>query len=189
MATNDQPRVTNPAEREPSLSSMPRANEPGPQSPERRQFLARLSIALGGLTGVLVGIPVVGFLLAPLFQRSAEEWRPVGPVGNFQVGATVEATVDDPSPLPWTGLASKTAMWLRREGENEFKAFAVNCTHLGCPVRWLPDASLFLCPCHGGVFYKDGSVGGGPPPRPLVQYQVRVRNGQVEVLAGASPLA
>src|SRR3712207_8271662 len=41
------------------------------------------------------------------------------------------------------------------------KAFAVNCTHLGCPVRWIQDASLFLCPCHGGVFYSDGRVAGG----------------------------
>jgi menaquinol-cytochrome c reductase iron-sulfur subunit len=24
-------------------------------------------------------------------------------------------------------------------------AFSINCTHLGCPVRWLPDANLFMC--------------------------------------------
>lgn len=166
-----------------------RSDEFGPASPERRRFLSRLSIGLGGAIGAIVAVPFVSFLLAPLLRRPREEWRAVGSVGQFAVGQTVQVAVDDPSPLAWAGVVSKTAMYLRREGEGEFRAFAVNCTHLGCPVRWMPEAGLFLCPCHGGVFYRDGSVGGGPPPRPLVQYPVRVREGRVEVLAGASPLA
>ena len=177
-----------------------RADEFGPPSPERRRFLSRLSIGLSGAIGVIIGIPFISFLLAPLLRRPAEEWRPVrlaredgngepARVGDFRVGETVQVNVEDPSPLPWAGIASQTAMWLRRDSEQEFKAFAVNCTHLGCPVRWMHDAGLFLCPCHGGVFYKDGTPAGGPPPRPLAQYQVRVRDGWVEVLAGASPLA
>ena len=85
-------------------------------------------------------------------------------------------------------MADLTAAWLRRTDASEFVAFAVNCTHLGCPVKWLTDASLFMCPCHGGVYYKDGSVAAGPPPRPLPQYPVRVRNGQVEILASPLPL-
>lgn len=160
-----------------------------PVSPERRKFLTRLSIGLGGLTGALVGVPIIGFLFGPLLQPPPEDWRPVGPVDRFKIGETVEATVDDPSPLPWAGVVSKTAMWLRRDSAIGFTAYAVNCTHLGCPVRWLADANLFLCPCHGGVYYQDGTVAAGPPPRPLVQYKVRVNRNQVEVLAGSSPLA
>lgn len=160
-----------------------------PISPERRKFLTRLSVALGGLTGALVGIPIVSFLFGPLFQQPPEVWRAVGPIDRFKIGETVEATVDDPSPLPWAGVVSKTAMWLRRDSATGFTAFAVNCTHLGCPVRWLAQANLFLCPCHGGVYYQDGRVAAGPPPRPLVQYKVRVNGSQVEVLAGSSPLA
>jgi menaquinol-cytochrome c reductase iron-sulfur subunit len=41
-----------------------------------------------------------------------------------------------------------------------------------------------MCPCHGGVYYKDGSVAAGPPPRPLERYPVRVQDGQVEILVG-----
>lgn len=164
------------------------ANEFGPISPERRRFLSRLSLALSGVIGAIIGIPIVSFLLAPLLRKPEEEWRPVGPVTTFKVAETVEVVVEDPSPLAWAGLASKTAVWLRRESESQFIAFAVNCTHLGCPVRWLQDANLFMCPCHGGVFYRDGQVAGGPPQEPLVQYPVRIRNSQVEVLSGASPL-
>lgn len=163
-------------------------NEFGPPSPERRQFLSRLSLGLSAVIGAVIGLPIVSFLLAPLFQKPDEDWRPVGPVTNFAEGATAQVEIEDPSPLAWAGLAAKTAVWLRRESEREFIAFAVNCTHLGCPVRWLQEANLFMCPCHGGVFYRDGRVAGGPPHSPLVQYPVRIRNNQVEILAGASPL-
>lgn len=168
------------------------AHEPRRDSPEtlrRRQFLNRLSLSLGGVVGLIISVPVVSFLLAPLLRRPAEVWRGVGPVDQYKVGATVKVNVDDPSPLPWAGVVSSTAVWLRRESDTQFFAFAVNCTHLGCPVRWLPDASLFMCPCHGGVFYKNGTVAGGPPPKPLPQYQVRINGNQVEILAGSSPIA
>ena len=44
-----------------------------------------------------------------------------------------------------------------------------------------PDAERFMCPCHGGVYYKDGTVAAGPPPKPLVRYDVRIENGEVQV--------
>ena len=159
-----------------------------PAALNRRQFLAKLSIALSGLGAALVGLPVAGFLLAPLLRRAPDFWRPVGAVDQFKVGETVQVRFLDPSPLPWAGVTANTAAWLRRESEQKFTAFAVNCTHLGCPVRWLPDAKLFMCPCHGGVFYQDGNVAAGPPPRPLRRYDVRTRDGQVEILAGPTPI-
>jgi menaquinol-cytochrome c reductase iron-sulfur subunit len=79
---------------------------------------------------------------------------------------------------------------LAAPGENadEFIAFAVNCSHLGCPVRWLGDANLFMCPCHGGVYYSDGSVAAGPPPRPLTRYPVRIQNGEVQIQTRPIPI-
>ncbi len=154
-----------------------------PELVSRRKFLTRVTVAFSGLGGALVGVPVVGFLLAPLLRAAPNDWQEIGAVGDYVIGETVQVTLRDPSPLPWAGVAAKAAAWLRRDTETEFVAFAVNCTHLGCPVRWLADASLFMCPCHGGVFYKDGAVAAGPPPHPLTRYDVRVRNGKVEVLA------
>ncbi|HKV45365.1 MAG TPA: Rieske (2Fe-2S) protein [bacterium] len=157
-------------------------------SPARREVLIRLSLALGALGTAIVAVPIVGFLFAPLFERQAPAWRPVGAVGGFRIGETVKVDFPDSSPLPWAGVVAQTAAWLRREGEDRFVAFAVNCTHLGCPVRWLPGADLFMCPCHGGVYYKDGTVAAGPPPKPLSQYPVRVRNGQVEIRTSPIPI-
>ena len=149
----------------------------------RRRFLSRVSLALSGLAAAVVGVPIVAYLLSPLLQPPPDEWRDVGPVENFPIGTTVEAAYDDPSPLPWAGQTARTAVWLRRGSETDFTAFGVNCTHLGCPVNWLADADLFMCPCHGGVYYGDGNVAGGPPPRPLTRLAVRVTDDQrVQVL-------
>ncbi len=157
-------------------------------SPERRRFLGRLSIALSAIAAAIVGVPVVGFILGPLIQSEEPVWRQVGSVNGFQVGQTVRVTFVDPSPMVWAGVTALTAAWLRRLDAERFVAFAVNCAHLGCPVRWLPKAELFMCPCHGGVYYADGSVAAGPPPRGLFKYPVRVRDGQVEILASAVPI-
>jgi menaquinol-cytochrome c reductase iron-sulfur subunit len=149
----------------------------------RRRFLSRVSLALSGVAAAVVGVPILAYLLSPLLQSEQVVWRDVGLVENFRVGETVEVAYDDPSPLPWAGQTARTAVWLRRTTETDFTAFSINCTHLGCPVNWRPDAMLFLCPCHGGVYYADGTVAGGPPPQPLNQLQVRITNDQrVQIL-------
>lgn len=161
---------------------------PCPGELSRRNFFERLSIALGALCGAVLAVPGLGFILAPLARQAPEQWRGVGKAKDFEIGKTVNVTLLDPSPLPWAGVTAKTAAWLRRVSENEFIAFAVNCSHLGCPVRWLPDANLFMCPCHGGVYYSDGRVAAGPPPHPLRRYLVRVENGEVQLLTQPVPI-
>lgn len=158
----------------------------GPPEGGRRRFLSRLSILAGAVAAALVGIPSGRFLLG--LRKVPQVWRRVGSLDGFAIGTTVEVTFLDPSPLPWSGVSARTAAWLRRVGDQRFLAFSVHCTHLGCPVRWLPDAELFMCPCHGGVFYEDGRVASGPPPRPLVQYPVRVRGDAVEILTSPVPI-
>lgn len=149
----------------------------------RRRFLGRISLALSGLAAAVVSVPILAYLLSPLLRPAPQQWRDLGLVDNFDVGKTVEVAFDEPSPLPWAGQTARTAVWLRRTGERDFSAFGLNCTHLGCPVNWRPDAQLFLCPCHGGVYYADGSVAGGPPPRALVHYNVRIiDNDRVQIL-------
>jgi menaquinol-cytochrome c reductase iron-sulfur subunit len=154
----------------------------------RRQFLTVLSFSLGGIAAALVSVPIIGFLISPLLNKPKEVWRPVGKAEDFRVGTTSEVSFQDPSPLPWAGVTSRTAAWLRRDSQEQFTAFSVNCTHLGCPVRWLPSATLFMCPCHGGVYDQSGNVVAGPPPKPLVHYPVRVRNGEVEVRTSPLPI-
>lgn len=156
------------------------------QDAARRQFLTRISIVLGSIGAALATIPSVGFLLG--FRKTPQIWRTVGKVDDFKIGSTMNVAFEDSSPLPWSGVTAQTAAWLRRTSSREFVAFSMNCTHLGCPVRWLAEADLFMCPCHGGVFYADGKVASGPPPEPLNQYPVRVQNGEVQILTSPVPV-
>jgi menaquinol-cytochrome c reductase iron-sulfur subunit len=155
----------------------------------RRRWLSIMTGAMSGVAALAIATPVLGFILSPLWKRAPRIWRSVGAVNDFAIGKTVEVTFADSSPLPWAGVTAKTAAWLRREDATTFIAFAANCTHLGCPVRWLADAELFMCPCHGGVYDAAGRVTAGPPPRPLARYDVRVHGGQVEIRTMPLPTA
>jgi menaquinol-cytochrome c reductase iron-sulfur subunit len=159
-----------------------------PAEPSRRKFLARISLAVSGIGALIIGLPSVGFVLAPFFERKPEVWRSVGEVESFNIGETIAVQYEDASPLPWAGVTARSAAWLRRVDTNTFLAFSINCTHLGCPVRWLPKANLFMCPCHGGVYYEDGTVAAGPPPLPLPRYPVRVKNGEVQIQPSPIPI-
>lgn len=147
----------------------------------RDEFLKLVCVACSGIIGLIIAIPSVSFMMNFLFMPQRPTWIPVGPLDSFKEGETVPVKFDSPYALAWDRISSRRTAWLRRNRGTDFLAFAINCTHLGCPVRWEQGADLFMCPCHGGVFYSDGDVAGGPPPRPLHQYAVRVNNGQVEI--------
>ncbi len=161
-------------------------NKADAKDDSRRDFMMKVSLGLGGLAAVAVSVPVVGALIAPLLEGKPEVWRNVGTPDDFPAGTTKLVKFENADPKAWAGTTARTAAWVRHEGDNKFTVFSVNCTHLGCPVRWEADAELFMCPCHGGVYYKDGSVAAGPPPKPLPQYAVRVEQGQVQI--GTAPI-
>lgn len=158
-------------------------------SAPRREFLVKLSLGLSGVAALAAGVPVVSAVLAPLLQPDPQTWRRVGTLTDFAVGSTHLVKFENANPVAWSGVASESAAWLRRDSETAFTAFSVNCAHLGCPVRWEQDAGLFMCPCHGGIYYKDGSVAAGPPPQGLTQYKIRVAdNHDVELLTAPVPI-
>jgi Rieske Fe-S protein len=80
--------------------------------------------------------------------------------------------------MPTDGKTVDTACWVRRVEGEEFHVCAVNCMHPGCPVRWFPQSGLFMCRCHGGVYYCDGSRAAAPE-RGLVEYPCKIENGMV----------
>jgi 3-phenylpropionate/trans-cinnamate dioxygenase ferredoxin subunit len=57
------------------------------------------------------------------------------------------------------------------------------CTHMGCSLAdGDVEATTVVCPCHGGEFdLETGEVLEGPPTEPVHTYEVRVRDGIVEV--------
>ncbi len=154
----------------------------------RRWLLLKAGIALNGLVGLALAVPIFRYLLAPVKKDSDyKSWVSLGNVGDFPVGETRLASYVTPFKRPWDGETDNVACYVRREGSNQFTVFAINCAHLGCPVRWFPQSQLFMCPCHGGVYYADGSRASGPPERGLFTYDYKIVSGQLQINAGQMP--
>ena len=153
----------------------------------RRWLLFTAGIAVNGVVGLVLAVPIFRYLLAPWRKDATfNSWTSLGPLDTFPTGETRLAYYN-PSQNPWDGQTDNVACYVRREGQSQFKVFAINCAHLGCPVRWFPQSQLFMCPCHGGVYYADGSRASGPPERGLFTYNWQIVSGELQIDAGQMP--
>jgi menaquinol-cytochrome c reductase iron-sulfur subunit len=154
-------------------------NAQAERQPSSRRISRRevLTAALGGATGLLVGIPLIGALIAPLLRPTVER-------------VLVEAgRVDDLPPLEPRAFRVPLPVGGPDDPPVDRQVFAVRgvdgnlvvllneCTHLGCRVEWLPARRLYYCPCHRGYFNVMGYDVNGPPPRPMYRLVHQVQNG------------
>jgi len=156
----------------------------------RRGIFMKLGVLLNGAVAATLAVPLVRFLLSSVTlgrQNAYIAWVPLGRVSEFPEGETRLAMFRNPFVTPTDGKTADAACWVRRIEGEQFQVFAVNCAHLGCPVRWFPQSGLFMCPCHGGAYYRDGSRASGPPERGLFEYPIRVQDGIVTIHAGELP--
>jgi Rieske Fe-S protein len=156
----------------------------------RRELFVKLGLLFNATVGVLLGVPIVRFLLSPVVrgrQGAYDSWLSLGPIEQFPAGQTRLATYRNPVVAASDGETANVACWVRRIDANQFQVFATNCAHLGCPVRWFPQSGLFMCPCHGGAYYADGARASGPPQRGLFEYSYRVERGELRIRAGEMP--
>src|SRR6201988_4231869 len=156
----------------------------------RRGVFMKLGILFNGVVAAALAVPIVRYLSSSITRGRANGylgWVPLGRVSEFPAGETRLATFRNPFVTPTDGKTADTACWVRHIEGEQFQVFAVNCAHLGCPVRWFQQSSLFMCPCHGGVYYQDGSRASGPPERGLFEYHYRIENGKLLIDAGEMP--
>lgn len=161
-----------------------------PDSLSRRGVLAKLGLLLNGAAGAILAVPMVGYILSPLTrQRGAghEPWLSLGSLDQFPQGQTRLAAYRSPVATPSDGETANIPCWVRHVEGDKFQVFAINCAHLGCPVRWFPQSGLFMCPCHGGVYYSDGSRASGPPERGLFEYRYKVEQGNLLIQPDGIP--
>jgi menaquinol-cytochrome c reductase iron-sulfur subunit len=153
----------------------------------RRDFLLQIGLLINAIAGFMIGIPIIGFIFSSLIKKAPPVWFSLGPTSNFPEGAMRRAVFENPHRREEDGQTSRETCWVSRLQGDQFKVFAANCTHLGCPVRWFNESQLFMCPCHGGAFYADGGYAAGPPPRGLYVYEHKVEKGELKVKAGVLP--
>jgi Rieske Fe-S protein len=160
------------------------------QTTTRRSLFMKLGILFNGFAAAVLAVPIGRFLLSSVTRGRANgylSWVSIGRLSDFPEGETRLATFRNPLVMPTDGKTVDTACWVRRVEGEKFQVFAVNCAHLGCPVRWFPQSGLFMCPCHGGAYYRDGSRASGPPERGLFEYPYKVDNGLITIQAGEMP--
>lgn len=155
----------------------------------RRAFIFKLSVMLNAAVGAVLAVPLVGYLLGPALKKGSNtgSWIALGGIDDFPVGETRLAEFRSPVANFDDGDTAKVACWVRRISTQQFQVFAINCAHLGCPVRWFAQSKLFLCPCHGGAYYEDGSRASGPPERGLFEYKYRIDGNSLVIHAGDMP--
>jgi menaquinol-cytochrome c reductase iron-sulfur subunit len=175
---------------------LPQSDQVIPKEPEsirstgqsRRAFLFKLSLLLNGAVGAVLAVPLVGYLLGPMKKGSSyNSWIKLGTLSDFPEGETQLVNYRNPVTTPWDGQTDDIPCWVRRVSGDTFQVFAINCAHLGCPVRWFSQSKLFLCPCHGGAYYADGSRASGPPERGLFEYDHKIVGDTLMISAGRMP--
>jgi Rieske Fe-S protein len=151
----------------------------------RRSFLALATWAIGGVISIGVGIPTIAYLIGPsLKQDTKKEWIRISSASKVELGTPTLFKVKITRQVGWTVNEDELAVYILTANGRDFIALSNICTHLGCRIRWISDKEQFQCPCHNGVFNKDGQVVAGPPPRSLDRYQVKVEDGQLYIMGG-----
>ena len=153
----------------------------------RRGMLLKLGIAMNVVAAALIGVPIIGYVASAARRRAYQKWVVLGDVDSYPERTTRIAQYVNPFTVPWDGKTATMPCWVRRISGNKFQVFAINCTHLGCPVSWFDEPGLFLCPCHGSVFYADGGYAAGPAPRGLYEMKYKIEGDQLVALVGHYP--
>jgi len=145
------------------------------QSVSRRQFLNYTLMGVGGFLVAGVTTPMLGFAIDPALKPEAE--RDMVAVGNINDFSDEPKRVDFKLPVQdaWANYDVSLSAWIMRTGDAEVLALSPICKHLGCTVTWGSDKAPethFYCPCHDGLYTKDGTnVPNTPPNAPLDVYQ------------------
>lgn len=135
----------------------------------RRGFVEYL---LGiGFIGTLVSAlyPMFHFLVPPKVAEAIQSNVVAGNIKDLQ-----------PNSGKIFRFGTKPGLLIRTES-GEIKAFSATCTHLDCTVQYDPEVHLIWCACHNGRYDLNGKNIAGPPPRPLEEYKVHLRDEEIVV--------
>lgn len=151
----------------------------------RRQFLSITTWAIGGVISAGLAIPAIAYIVGPALKREeAQDWIRLGPASKVELGTPTLFKTKIKQQTGWIVNEQELTVYVLTENGRDFIAMSNICTHLSCRVRWIAAQGQFFCPCHNGIFGKDGSVIAGPPPRPLDRYEVKVEDDQLYILGG-----
>ncbi|MBO8177474.1 ubiquinol-cytochrome c reductase iron-sulfur subunit [Aeribacillus pallidus] len=148
----------------------------------RRQFLNYTLTGVGGFMAAGMLMPMVRFAVDPVLQpKGAGDFHPTK--------LKVDEITNEPQRVDfsyeqkdaWYVSEVTNTAWVYKNEKGEIVALSPICKHLGCTVNWNGDQkhqNMFYCPCHNGLYEKNGkNVPGTPPTAPLDAYPTKVVDG------------
>jgi len=152
---------------------------------DRSDFMSVATLAIGGLIGFGLGIPAIRYIVGPaVAKNTAEEWIRLGSTAKVEIGTPTLFKATIHRQTGWIINEEELTVFVLTDNGRDYIALSNICTHLGCRVRWITEQGEFFCPCHNGIFDKNGKVVSGPPPKQLNRYEVKVENDQIFILGG-----
>jgi menaquinol-cytochrome c reductase iron-sulfur subunit len=150
----------------------------------RRDFMKTAIVGIGGVIGAAIGLPAIAYVVGPALQQNTSEWIRLGSAAKVELNMPTLFKTTIEKQTGWINAQEEFSVYVLTTNGQEFVVMSNVCTHLGCRVRWIPEQDGFFCPCHNGVFSKDGNVVSGPPPRALDRFEVKVEDGTLFVKRG-----
>lgn len=150
----------------------------------RRNFMKAAIFGVGGLIGAAIGLPAIAYVVGPALKQASELWIRLGAVSKVEPDNPTLFKTTLETQTGWISSQEEISAYVLSENGQDYTVLSNVCTHLGCRVRWIADDERFHCPCHNGVFAKDGTVVSGPPPRPLDHFENKVEDGILYIKRG-----
>ena len=121
-------------------------NEPSECS--RRKFLMMVVVGVNGFIGVVLAVPLLGYILEPVFKRnqSYNYWVPVGNLEQFPPGETRLGQYRNPDGTAADGQTRNLPCWVRNIDNKQFQVFAINCAHMECRCTGFRNRSCSCVP-------------------------------------------
>ena len=159
-------------------------NESSGGKMSRRDMMKAAIFGIGGLISASIVVPAIGYIVGPALKQAQDTWIRLGSVSKVELNEPTlfKATVE--TQTGWIDTQEEVSAYVLTENGKDFAALSNICTHLGCRIRWIAEEGKFFCPCHNGVFARDGSVVSGPPPRPLDRFETKVEDGTLYIKRG-----
>ena len=178
-----------------------------PQEISRRQWMANATIAISGVIGLTLAIPIVRSLI-PDVGAGGTAWTPLDDKTWKQLQSATDKAVridinlkSKDAYLP--AQTSPQSVWgIKVKDQQKFMAdrtdlfspagkdtlpypivtlgfvlFSPICPHLGCYYNYNAAVNKFQCPCHGSQFDQYGAHIAGPAARGLDPLPLREANG------------
>lgn len=135
----------------------------------RRSFL---NLLLG-----ISGVGALSTILYPLYKYITPKKGEETSLSSVSAGKIGELKLNSAKIFKF---GSKPGILILTQN-GDYKAFSATCTHLNCIVQYKEDIQHIWCACHNGHYDLQGRNISGPPPKPLEEFEVFLKDEEIFV--------